>query len=129
MTALRAFPSAEHLKFAELQVAVETQAHALFSQDKITFRKEAATRFPVTRMDGRSSSLSVELGDDLRTIRFKIDDTNMSHFGMGKTDEGEICLFYGTKTISVAEAVDELLASFLLNGFFKSRPLKTLRDR
>ncbi len=120
MTALGAFPSAEHLKFAELQGAVETQVHALFSQDKITFRKEAPTRFSVTRMDGGSSSLRVELGDDLRTIRFKIDDTNMSHFGMGRTDEGEICLFYCTKTISVAEAVDELLASFLLNGFSRA---------
>ena len=130
MTALNTFSSPEYLKFAELQGAVEKQIRALFSHDKATFQKEEPSRFSVTRTEGESSSLSVELANDLRSIRFKIDDTSgVSHFRIDKTNEGEISLSYGTNKISVAEAVDELLASFLLDGFFKSRWSSSLSDR
>ena len=120
MTVQDTIPSAVHLKFAELGQAIETKVHSLFLPSKATFQKETATRFSVIRMEDRSSSLNVELEDDLQSIRVTLNETTFQ-FGIGTTDDGEICLFYGTEKISVAEAVGELLSSFLLKGFFKSR--------
>jgi len=124
MTAKDSFLSAVHIKFAELARAVETKVRYLFLPSKATFLRETATRFSVIRVEDRSTSLSVELEDDLQSIRIKIDETTF-YFGISITDEGEICLFNGKDKISEVQAVCELLSSFLLKGFFDSQRFKT----
>ncbi len=117
VTTLDTFSSPEYLKFLELQVAVERQIRAVFS--KVVFRKDGPTRFSVMRTEIGSSMLSVELEDHLQSIRFGTNATNLSHFGIGRSDEGEVCLCICATKISVAEAVDEILASFLIEDFLR----------
>jgi hypothetical protein len=115
MSARPVLPPREHQKFAELQEAVEEQILKSFPSpsSSVSFHKEPSKHFFVYQKGQPALRLDVELADDLKSIQFQTSEATRASFSLRKLADGEIHLFNGEQRITIEQAVDLLLASFL----------------